>query len=62
MIKVVFDANKQVSESDEKNGYWIRVNVQIDCNGDGKAGIGGFKAPDKQPQPGATLKLKSTSP
>jgi CARDB len=62
MIKVVFDANKQVSESDEKNGYWIRVNVQIDCNGDGKAGIGGFKAPDKQPQPGTTLKLKSTSP
>ncbi|MFM9845300.1 MAG: CARDB domain-containing protein [Dongiaceae bacterium] len=62
MIKVQFDANKQVSESDEKNGYWIRVNVQIDCNGDGKAGIGGFKAPDKQPQPGTTLKLKSTSP
>lgn len=62
MIKVVFDANKQVSESDEKNGYWIRVNVQIDCNGDGKAGIGGFKAPDQRPQPGTTLKLKSTSP
>ncbi len=62
MIKVLFDANKQVSESDEKNGFWIRVNVQIDCNGDGKAGIGGFKAPDKQPQPGTTLKLKSTSP
>jgi hypothetical protein len=25
-------------------------------------GIGGFKAPDQEPQPGTTLKLKSTSP
>ena len=62
MIKVVFDANKQISESDEKNGFWVRVNVQLDCNGDGKAGIGGFTAPDKQPQPGTPLKLKSSSP
>ena len=62
MIKVVFDANKQVSESDEKNDFSIRVNVRIDCNGDGKAGIGGLKAPDKKPQPGTTLKLQSTSP
>jgi len=60
VIKVVFDANKQVSESDEKNAFSIRVNVQIDCNGDGKAGIGGLKSPDKKPEPGSVL--KSTSP
>lgn len=58
VIKVVFDANKQVSESDEKNAYSIRVNVQIDCNGDGKAGIGGLKNPEKKPEPGTQLKLK----
>jgi CARDB protein len=62
VIKVVFDANKQVSESNEKNGYSIGVDVKIDCDGDGKVGVGGFKAPDKQPQPGTVLKLKSTSP
>ncbi|HEY7688527.1 MAG TPA: CARDB domain-containing protein [Dongiaceae bacterium] len=58
VIKVVFDADKQVSEGDEKNAYSIGVNVKIDCNGDGKAGIGGLKNPEKQPQPGSTLKLK----
>jgi hypothetical protein len=60
VIKVVFDANKQVSEGDEKNAYSIRVQVKIDCDGDGKVGIGGLKAPQKQPQPGAALLLKTT--
>lgn len=49
VIRVVFDANKQVAESDEKNTYAIRVKVLIDCDGDGQAGsIGGIKAPVKK--------------
>ncbi|MEQ8357247.1 MAG: CARDB domain-containing protein [Kiloniellaceae bacterium] len=48
VIRVVFDANKQVAETDEQNTYSIRVSVKIDCNGDGKIGgvagpQGGFK-------------------
>jgi CARDB len=62
VIKVRFDADKQVSEGNERNDYAIRVNVLIDCNGDGKTGIGGFKASDKKPQAGTVLKLQSTSP
>jgi hypothetical protein len=60
VIKVLFDANKQVSESDEKNGYSIRVHVKIDCDGDGRVGVGSLKTPEKQPQPGAAVLLKTT--
>jgi hypothetical protein len=62
VVKVVFDADKQVGESDEKNGYSIRVNVRIDCDGDGKAGIGGLKAPDGNPPPGSGPQLRSAMP
>ncbi len=55
-LRVVFDANKQVAESDESNTYHIRVNVKIDCNGDGRVGgvataPGGFKQPTRDPGP-----------
>jgi hypothetical protein len=59
---VVFDANKRISEDDEKNAFSICVCLKIDCAGDGKVGFDGFKAPDKQPQPDTALELKSTSP
>ena len=52
-IKVDFDANKQVAESDEQNAYSIRVNVKIDCDGDGSInGVGGFQAKPERPGPG----------
>ncbi len=44
-IRVVFDANKQVSETNEANSFAIKVKVSIDCNGDGK--IGGVAVPHK---------------
>lgn len=56
-IRVNFDANKQVAESNENNSYFIKVNVKIDCNGDGKIGgvainpNGGFKATPGQGDP-----------
>ena len=55
-LRVVFDANKQVAETDESNTYHIRVNVKIDCDGDGKVGgvatvPGGFKQPARDPGP-----------
>jgi len=62
VIKVVFDAGKQVSESDEKNAFSIRVNVKIDCNGDGKTGIGGLKTPEAKPEPRTQLKLQPANP
>src|SRR3546814_16200065 len=56
VIRVVFDANKQVAETDENNSYQIRVNVKIDCNGDGKvAGVanpaGGLTQAPAKPDP-----------
>ncbi len=59
VIRVVFDANKQVAETDENNTYSIRVNVKIDCDGDGYIGAkpvgGSLKVkpgqPDPDPQP-----------
>jgi hypothetical protein len=67
VVRVVFDANKQVSETDESNTYAVRVNVKIDCNGDGKIGgvpahNGGLKAapgqPDPDPATPRSLKIK----
>ena len=64
VIRVVFDANKQVAETDESNTYSIRVNVKLDCDGDGKiAGVvGGLKQapgqPDPDPVPPRSLRLK----
>ncbi|MGF1631193.1 MAG: CARDB domain-containing protein [Kiloniellaceae bacterium] len=67
VIRVVFDANKQVAETDENNTYSIRVNVKIDCDGDGKIGgvatpVGGLKkAPgtaDPDPVQPRSLRLK----
>src|SRR3546814_20675723 len=68
--RVVFDANKQVGETDENNSYQIRVNVKIDCDGDGKvAGVaspaGGLKQapakPDPDPAQPRSLRLKPVS-
>jgi hypothetical protein len=70
VIRVVFDANKQVAETDESNTYQIRVNVKLDCNGDGKIGgvaspVGGLKQtpgkPAPDPVPPRSLRLKSTN-
>jgi hypothetical protein len=67
VIRVVFDANKQVAETDESNTYQIRVNVKLDCDGDGKIGgvaspVGGLKQapgkPDPDPAPTRSLRLK----
>lgn len=64
VIRVVFDANKQVAETDESNSYQIRVNVKIDCNGDGSIGgvVGGLKQipsrPDPDPAQPRSLRLK----
>ncbi len=67
VIKVVYDANKQVAETDENNSFFIRANVKIDCDGDGKIGGiaipgGGFKQapgkPDPDPRPTRRLQLK----
>src|SRR3546814_19379436 len=42
VIRVVFDANKQVAETDENNSYQIRVNVKIACDGeDRKSDVSG---------------------
>jgi len=66
VIRVVFDANKQVAETDENNTYAIRVEVKLDCNGDGKIGGvavpgGGLKAapgrPDRDPVKPRNLRL-----
>ena len=69
LVRVVFDAQKQVTESDEQNTYMIRVTVKIDCDGDGTAGgpshgINGLTAPMEKPQarpegqPGVLVKPK----
>ena len=67
VIKVVYDANMQVSETDENNTFVIKANVKIDCDGDGKiAGValpGGLKqapgAPDPDRRPTRRMQLKS---
>jgi hypothetical protein len=54
-IRVVYDANKQVAETDEQNSFVIHANVKIDCDGDGyiagKPVSGGFKAQPRKPRP-----------
>jgi len=66
VIKVVFDANKQVAEADESNSYIVKVNVKADCNNDGK--IGGVAIPGNpkltpgktspDPRPSGILRVK----
>jgi len=67
VIKVVYDANKQVAETDESNSFIIKANVKIDCDGDGRIGGiavpgGGLKQapgkPDPDPRPTRGLQLK----
>jgi hypothetical protein len=67
VIRVIFDTNKQVSETDENNTFQVRINVKVDCDGDGKVGgvanpAGGLKQapgkPDPDPAPTRTLRLK----
>jgi hypothetical protein len=67
VIKVVYDANKQVAETDESNTFIIKANVKIDCDGDGRIGGiavpgGGLKQapgkPDPDPRPTRRLQLK----
>lgn len=67
VIRVIFDANKQVAETDESNTFQVRINVKVDCDGDGKiAGVAspvkGLKQapvkPDPDPAPARTLRLK----
>lgn len=57
-VRVVMDANKQVSESNENNTFGSRLNVKLDCNGDGYIGgkpVGGsFKAKPGKPDPDPT--------
>jgi hypothetical protein len=36
IIRAIVDSGKQVAESDEQNTYVVRIDVAIDCNGDGK--------------------------
>lgn len=36
IIRVVIDAGKQVSETDESNTFAVKLNVRLDCNGDGR--------------------------
>jgi hypothetical protein len=36
IIRVAIDEDKQVSESDEKNTFAVKLDVKLDCNGDGK--------------------------
>lgn len=60
-VRVIMDVNKQVPESNENNTFGARINVKLDCDGDGfvagKPVGGSFKAtpgkpdPDPAPQP-----------
>ena len=67
-IRVIFDANKQVAESNENNTYSIKVIVKIDCNGDGKIGgvavnpNGGLKATPGQGDPAPAKPHRSLRP
>lgn len=67
VIRVVFDVNKQVAETDENNTFQVRIDVRVDCDGDGKVGgvaspVKGLKQapvkPDPDPAPTRTLRLK----
>lgn len=67
VVRVVYDANKQVAETDENNTFQVRINVKVDCDGDGKVGgvaspVKGLKQapvkPDPDPAPTRTLRLK----
>jgi len=41
-VDVVMDANKQVSETNENNTFTAKLDVKLDCDGDGKInGVGG---------------------
>ncbi|WP_299394609.1 CARDB domain-containing protein [Pelagibius sp.] len=52
-VDVVMDANKQVSESNENNTFTAKLNVKLDCDGDGKInGVGGFETKPSKPGPG----------
>ena len=67
VIRVVYDANKQVAETDENNTFQVRINVKVDCDGDGKVGGGASPVkslkqapvqPDPDPAPTRKLRLK----
>ena len=51
-VRVVMDANKSVFETNEQNTFVARLNVKLDCDGDGK--IAGVKTNKKsfQAKPG----------
>ena len=66
-LRVVMDANKQVPESNENNTFVAKINVKVDCDGDGKVGgvaspVKGLKQapvkPDPDPAPTRKLRLK----
>ena len=55
-VRVVMDANKSVFETNEQNTFVARLNVKLDCDGDGKiAGVKtnkkSFQAKPGQPKP-----------
>ena len=68
-VRVVMDANKQVAESNENNTFGGKINVKLDCDGDGfiagKPVSGGLKKtpgkPDPDPTSPRTLKVKPRS-
>lgn len=54
-VRLVMDVNKQVAESNESNTFGSRINVKLDCDGDGyiagKPVGGSFKVKPGQPDP-----------
>lgn len=54
-VKLVMDANKQVAESNESNTFGSKINVKLDCDGDGfiagKPVGGSIKVKPGQPDP-----------
>ena len=52
-VRVVLDANKQIAESNENNTFVAKLNVKLDCDGDGAVnGVpGGLKQAPAKPTP-----------
>jgi len=61
-VRLVLDANKQVSESSESNTFGSRIDVKLDCDGDGfiagKPVGGSLKAKPGKPDPTAPRGVK----
>ncbi len=65
-VRVVMDVNKQVAESNESNTFGARINVKLDCDGDGYIGgkpVGGsLKVKPGKPDPDPDPKPRKLKP